>query len=120
MRGAKKDLAVTKLLRENGLLLDKRSFVSLGCEPHLYLKGRDMMAQRERMWASKMICGICNEEIWDEWEVDHKQGGLVGRFDDLSNLQAVHPICHRQRHVHPKWSRRTSEVPEGKEVECSS
>lgn len=100
-RGAKRDIPITKLLHDNGLLGDKRSFVSLGAEPHLYLRGEDITNQRNKVWyASKGRCAICKMPMyWDDWHMDHLQGGLVGRCDDLNNLRAVHPACHRGRHV---------------------
>lgn len=109
-RGAKKDTAVTKLLFRNGLFLDRRSFVSLhGNEPHLFLKGEDVSAQRLRVWyRSKNRCAICKKEFvfeyYDEWEMDHKQGGLVGRCDCLHNLRIVCPECHRKKHIHPQFT----------------
>ena len=103
MRGAKKDTAITKLLLDNGLLLDKRSFVSLGAEPHLYLKGSDIPAQRERLTrqTASLACGICKNGLigLGYAEMDHKQGGTVGRCDCLHNLHFVHSTCHRAKHV---------------------
>jgi hypothetical protein len=101
-RGAKKDITVTRLLFENGLLLDKRSFVSWGAEPHLYLKGEDVGRQRERLWLSgNSECEICRKPIHFNqiWQMDHKQGGLVGRCDCRHNLRITHAECHRARHV---------------------
>jgi len=104
-RGTKRDLGVTKLLFDNGLLLDKRSFVSH--EPHLYLKGQDIAEQRARVAAaSRGLCGICGKPFGGifeyDWEMDHIQGGTVGRCDCLHNLRAVHIECHRRKHVHVK------------------
>jgi hypothetical protein len=57
-RGAKRDLAMTKLLQNNGLLLDKRSFVSI--EAHLYLHGIDKSLQRPRVFARyHEACCVC-------------------------------------------------------------
>lgn len=120
MRGAKKDVTVTRLLRANGLLLDPRSFVSLGSEPHLYLSGDDIVCQRQRVaHRSKGKCGICKKPIVifgldQDWEMDHKQGGLVGRYDDLENLQALCRPCHRRKHVRPKFSKKLAEEDFGK------
>ena len=50
-RGARKDAGTTKLLFKNGLLLDRRSFVSLNAnEPHLFLYGDDIICQRQRVY----------------------------------------------------------------------
>jgi hypothetical protein len=103
-RGAKKDITVSKLLYENGLLLDKRSFISLGAEPHLYLKGRDVEKQWDRLWESTVgSCANCRLIIYGNWVMDHKQGGLVGRCDCLHNLQVLCPPCHRAKHVRPRF-----------------
>ena len=98
-RGARKDVGVTKLLFRNGLLLDRRSFVSLnGNEPHLFLKGLDVSLRRDRVFKqSKGKCAGCKDELEYEWEMDHKQGGNVGRCDCLHNLQALCPDCHQKK-----------------------
>jgi HNH endonuclease len=102
-RGARKDTAVTKLLLDNGLLLDKRSFVSLdGNKPHLFLRGADVGTQRERIWQrSKGKCSNCLRVVifgfFDDWEMDHIQGGLSGRCDCLHNVQALCRDCHAKK-----------------------
>lgn len=110
MRGAKKDIAVTKLLWKNGFFLDKRSFVSLG-EPHLYLKGRDIGQQRDKLapFGRTLICGLCRRPIpeYHDWHMDHKEGGTSGRCDCLHNLQPVHAECHYKKHVHVQWTPKT-------------
>ena len=116
-RGAKKDLAVTKVLRANGLFWDKRSFVSLGVEPHLYLKGDDVVCQRQRVWLKwkgnkpAPLC-VLKLEGCDFYasELDHKQGGTVGRCDCAHNLQPVCVNCHRLKHVHPKFTKRKADA----------
>jgi hypothetical protein len=112
-RGAKKDIAISRLLVKNGLLLDKRSFVSLGPEPHLFLRGYDIVYQRQRVWShSKDKCASCKRLLSEvEWEMDHIQGGMVGRHDDLSNLRALCRDCHRKRHVQVQWGKRVAELP---------
>ena len=123
MRGARKDVSVSKLLYKNGIFLDRRSFVSLNAnEPHLFLFGDDIKMQRERVWArSKGKCGICKKKIeiapyegqfdfGKDWEMDHIQGGLVGRCDCLHNLRATHPECHRAKHVRPRFGERAQAV----------
>ena len=118
MRGAKIDRAITKLLKDNFIFQDDRSFVSLGAEPHLYLRGYDVVKQRERLWQFAKYdqvqgrnCALCGGPIINpEWEMDHKQGGTVGRHDDLSNLQIVHSECHRKKHVQVRWSSRAEKA----------
>ena len=104
---------MTKLLRANGLLLDHRSFISLGIEPHLVLKGDDVVCQRQRVWhRGKGKCAVCKREInvLDSWEMDHKQGGTVGRCDCLHNLQVSCWDCHRKKHVRPQFTQRKAEA----------
>lgn len=109
MRGAKKDEPVSRLLFKNGILLDRRSFVSLnGNEPHLFLKGEDVVRQRNRVFArSRNRCAKCKKPItWESFEMHHRQAGLVGRHDDLSNLEAICHDCHARQHVQVQWTRR--------------
>jgi hypothetical protein len=112
-RGFKKDVTTTKVLRANGLLLDKRSFISLGAEAHLLLKGDDIVCQRQRVaHRTKGRCGICRKpmEIFGpsaDWEMDHKKNKPAERCDCLHNLRAVHPDCHRRRHPQTQFLRKT-------------
>jgi hypothetical protein len=107
MRGAKKDLPLTKMLQANGFLIDRRSFVGYQADmtPHLYLKGGDVIVQRHRVWnLSRMRCKTCGTPLTtDDWEMHHKQAGLVGRCDCLDNLEAICAICHRGKHVSVKF-----------------
>ena len=112
-RGARKDTAVTKLLYANGLLLDKRSFVSLNAnEPHLYLKGADMSAQRERVIKrDDGKCRKCGHNVASDYgEVHHViHKGQLG-YDDLCNLEwrcgRWFGDCHKSEHVAPRWTPR--------------
>lgn len=113
MRGARKDVSVTKVLVANGIFWDKRSFVSLprlDGSIHVYLKGDDIKLARQRVWQrSKQKCAICKRPIsFDQsdadWEMDHIKGGNVERCDCLENLQAVHRECHRNKHVQVKFT----------------
>jgi hypothetical protein len=121
MRGAKKDIPFTKLLRANGLLLNRNSFVSLGLEPHLYLSGEDIVQMRARAWnKSRGKCAICKHELNPfDWHMHHVQGGLVGRCDCLHNLQATHPLCHMKEHMRPRFGV-AAKPTEDNEVELSS
>lgn len=104
-RGASVDMAVTKVLVKNHIFWDKRSFVSLPNHSdgsiHVYLKGDDIKLARQRVWSSsRQRCASCKTELgYDDWEMDHKQGGTVGRCDCLHNLQALCRPCHRKKHV---------------------
>lgn len=115
-RGASRDLAVTRLLRENKIFLDHRSFVSLPSvedgKPHLYLFGDDKVRQCQKVYerdAHMCQAGkpqhFINEYIFGEdyraiskGEVDHKKGGNVGRCDCLHNLRQVCGAWHRWKH----------------------
>ena len=107
-RGHKKDVHVTKLLFRNGLLLDRRSFLSLPREEdgtvHLMLKGDDIVCQRQRVWhRSKQRCALCKGAITFDFEMDHIQGGTSGRCDCLHNLRALCRDCHRLKHVRTRF-----------------
>jgi hypothetical protein len=62
-RGTHKDAATTKLLLDNGLLLDKRSFVGYDrttATVHLYLRGIDKSNQRARVFRfHRETCSLC-------------------------------------------------------------
>jgi hypothetical protein len=110
-RGFKRDEPITKMLRANGLLLDRRSFVGYDPQmiPHLLLKGDDVVVQRERVaHKSKGKCGKCKRPLDTvfgvlTFEMDHKKGASFGRCDCLHNLDAVHIPCHREKHVQVKF-----------------
>ena len=96
-RGAKVDRAVTKLLGENGLLLDKRSFVSL--DGHLYLRGLDKISQRPRVFKlHKEKCAVCgalaSEHGGGEWH-HLRRCDCVG-CSEVRCSQFVRD-CHRHR-----------------------
>jgi hypothetical protein len=120
MSGAKKDVAITRLLRDNGLFLDKRSFVGHGLDmiPHLFLKGNDIGPQRDRVWLrSGQKCKSCKarlgwvaDDSYSDWEMDHVQGGNVGRCDCLHNLQSLCVNCHRNKHVKPQWTKKKQQA----------
>jgi hypothetical protein len=104
-RGARRDLAVTKLLRDNGMLSDSRSFVShpdSEAKVHLYLKGLDLSFQRDRVFVRDK--GRCRLRLKGctgiAEELDHVKGGTCGRCDCKNNLRAACGNCHRKRHVH--------------------
>lgn len=106
-RAARKDQEVTKLLRANKLLLDPRSFVSLPAhfdgKPHLYLEGLDVVLMRLRVeLRDKGKCKQC-KSVTETWEMDHLQGGTVGRCDCLHNLQTLCGRCHDSKHVSVQW-----------------
>jgi hypothetical protein len=115
-RGAKKDVPVTKLLWENGLFLDKDSFLGWRSDstPHLFLKREDIALQRERVyqndagWCQLSLSPECHNNRGfsiprDEFELDHIKGGLVERCDCEHNLQVACAPCHRMKHVRVKW-----------------
>jgi hypothetical protein len=94
-RAAKIDEAATKARHFE----HPDSFV--GMDGHLYLAGGDRTLQRARLWKREKHCAFCGKYVsWQEMEMDHVTGGLVGRCDCLDcgrnapgagNLQ---PACH--------------------------
>lgn len=120
MRGAKVDRPVSKLLFKNRIFLDRRSFVSLnGNEPHLFLKGRDMSAQRERAWIRAK--GSCEHKGCNglSIELDHVHGGLTERCDCLHNLQLLCTHHHTLKHNrYPKFGQgRPAAIKQFEEVQ---
>jgi hypothetical protein len=68
---------LTNLLRANGLLLDRKSFVGYrksDMTPHLYLKGQDKANLRPLIFKfHKYRCAICRAKIHpDEWPMFNK------------------------------------------------
>lgn len=97
-RGAKVHLVGTKKRK----FKDRRSFVSL--DGHDYLKGRDKSNRyREMVENVKPFCAKCGAFLLNG-ELDHIQGGNVGRCDCPHNLQWLCRNCHRDKHVQVKWS----------------
>jgi HNH endonuclease len=122
-RGAKKDEPVSRLLFKNGILLDRRSFVSLnGAEPHLYLKGADMSRQRERLvLRDKGKCRKCKRFLGAEaGEAHHVISRGRGGSDDLENLEyrcgRYVGDCHTGEHVQVRWTPRAPQGEEGMEA----
>ena len=119
-RGARKDVAVSKLLYENGIFLDRRSFVSLNAnEPHLFLKGDDMIVQRQRVWQrDKGFCRSCKRKGVRKYlsplesELHHIQHRGKGGSDDKGNLEIICSTCHRTEHVRPHFGERRRQAIE--------
>jgi hypothetical protein len=112
-RGHRRDKAVTRLLRENGFFLDKRSFVSSprlsDGSVHLILFGDDVGVQRHKLFLrDKETCQKCGrhapengqEGFHGEWH--HLDHTLAGRCDCLHNAEvrcgAFVSRCHRAEH----------------------
>lgn len=99
-RGAKIDKAATKPARfEN-------PFSFIGKDGHQYLEGADRRAHRRPVWERDgRRCVQCGKYVkFQEMEMDHRKGGLVGRCDCLTcnrhgdgrgNLQTMCSECHR-------------------------
>lgn len=69
MRGAKKDITVTKNLREAGFLTNGLSFVDL--KGHLFLKGVDKSRVRPFVFKKHKKCAVCGAKA-----VEDAQGQL--------------------------------------------
>ena len=94
-RAAKVDEQATLWRRAVGHFRDQRSFV--GRDGHVYLYGEDKRQRRREVFARDGgRCVRCGVMVGKEWgEMDHEQGGLVGRCDCLHNLQVMCAECHR-------------------------
>jgi hypothetical protein len=109
MRGAKRDN--TETMARN--FMDDRSFVSM--DGHDYLYGDDIGDRRREVWERahgycevKQAPGCSGLVSWVDGEMHHKQGGLVGRNDDMENLLWSCMACHRYEHRNrnPRFSQR--------------
>jgi 5-methylcytosine-specific restriction endonuclease McrA len=94
-RAAKVDQQATRERRENGEFQDYRSFVSR--DGHEYLYGEDKRRRRREVFKRDGgRCVRCGKLVGSSWgEMDHDQGGLVGRCDCMHNLQVMCDECHR-------------------------
>ncbi|EDS0772433.1 HNH endonuclease, partial [Salmonella enterica] len=45
-------------------------------------------------------CPRCKQFITNQtgWNIHHRVGKVMGGSDDMSNLELLHPNCHRQLH----------------------
>ncbi len=92
-RGAKISIPDTKARK----FKEPGSFVSV--DGHEYLKGKDKTARyREAVEKLPPFCNKCKRLLY-EGDLDHIQGGLVGRCDCMHNLQWLCKDCHREKHV---------------------
>jgi hypothetical protein len=116
-RGFKRDSAATDAARFE----DYRSFVSLPKMgiTHLVLFGADVEPQRRAVYArDRGLCQIqgpnCLRRVlaWDEFHMDHILHGPGQRCWCLHNLRVVCEMCHRQRHVRPKFSQKIADAVE--------
>jgi hypothetical protein len=106
-RGAKRDN--TETMARN--FMDDRSFVCL--QGHEYLYGDDIGDRRREVFErAKGKCELKNSPFcagftnWVDGEMHHKQGGLVGRNDDMENLLWACPNCHSWEHrKRTPWSK---------------
>lgn len=104
-RGAKRSNPLTAEYRPR--FRDKRSFVSL--DGHVYLGKRESKEFLRRTVAERESyrCEECGAPTdWEYGEMDHRQGGLVGRCDCLHNLRWICRPCHRKKHVKPEFSKK--------------
>jgi RNA-directed DNA polymerase len=73
-------------------------------ERHLSLKVKNSLAGQQKLlslWLRQDgTCPSCSEKLTEErgWHVHHIIPWVISKDDRLSNLQMVHPNCHRQIH----------------------
>jgi hypothetical protein len=111
-RGAKRDLAVTKLLKNEGFFEDPRSFT--GLDGHLYLKGIDKVNQRTRIFQrfenKCCVCGAMGAEFGEpgfrmEWH-------HIARCDCLacSEIRCGQLVRDCHRHRTDRFNRKASKM----------
>ena len=108
--GARRDKHATA----NAGFCDPRSFVSRPWfndgTVHVYLKGADASAARTRtMERYKGKCALCGAVVGTSGEMDHILNGPTKRCWCENNLRWLCKPCHRERHVHVKWSRKNAQ-----------
>lgn len=110
-----RDEVATYILYNLRVLTDpkRRSYVSIS--GHMYLKGPDVKALREKVFAVESQCGICHKALAPgQGDLEHIQGGLgPGRcycFKTIladgtmhTNVRRTHSMrdiepCHRKKH----------------------
>ncbi|MDM4772971.1 group II intron reverse transcriptase/maturase [Solimonas sp. SE-A11] len=76
------------------------------------LTGRKKLAWLWREQGGK--CSVCGQPITKQtrWHVHHRVRRSDGGSDKLTNLQLLHPTCHRQIHSQPTGSPRRNGSPE--------
>lgn len=109
-----KDVERTKAARKSGEFLERGSYYNLA--GHVFLRGRDRMRQRWKVFASsKGKCAICEERCDEhQGDYDHVKGGRKHARCDCfhlelndgthhTNVQWVHAMelqdsCHKTKH----------------------
>ena len=108
--GFKRDVTMTRAMRENRFLMERGSFCTLpdvAGKVHFHLEGSDRSRMRQIVYIRAK--GRCQNRrcgapiVWDTFEMDHIKGGLSERCDCLHNLRALCLGCHRARHPQVKF-----------------
>jgi len=99
-RGAKKDIAITKLAHEQGWLIHSKSFVSL--DGHLFLHRSDKSYQRVLIFRRYKTCAVCGLPA-----IEHGEPGFASEWHHKSNCDCIGCAevrcgqllrdCHRHR-----------------------
>lgn len=94
-RFAKPDKGLTRA----AAFADHRSFICQRGGEYLY--GADKRNRRAQVFRrDEGRCQKCGSlASWNNGEMHHKVGGLVGRTDSLENLEWICGPCHRLEHV---------------------
>lgn len=68
-----KDVLATKAARKSKRFQDPRSWISIA--GHVYLRGRDRSALREKVFAKQTHCALCYKRLaFGEGDMDHIRG----------------------------------------------
>lgn len=60
---------------------------------------------REAVYArARGLCELCGERLDQPWQAHHRKLKSRGGQDSVSNLAALHPLCHRRVHGHVTWA----------------
>lgn len=104
-RGFKRSEEYTANARAYGLLIDKRSFMSL--EGHMLLFGKDKAAQRERIWIHRNPDRIPLDE--GEWHHLRNEHNNFRRCDCLEGGIFISKTEHRKQHAQVQFNKLYSE-----------
>ena len=103
------------LFRPSKVRLERHVKIQSNANPYdpaweMYFEARDYVQMKQRLhqdhladylWHKQAgICPHCQQSLTQErgWEIHHILWRVFGGTDEMSNLQLLHPNCHRQVH----------------------
>ncbi len=56
------------------------------------------------------LCELCGQRLNSHWQAHHRKLASRGGQDSVTNLLALHPLCHRRAHGHPAWAEKVGVI----------